>query len=184
MAGTTVLAYLNEHGEIAFVGSEKKKDADLFLLQQIRDRGFRQIFIDAPLSLPGVYTQPERYGDYFYREGDKAMKAMSPMFLGGLTARAMRLKASLSEEGIECFEIYPGALARQLELQQWNYKKQLEHLPAVVQQLSKVLAFPLASSALQSWHQLDALLAFHIGWRYLHQQHQCYGAADEGQIIV
>ena len=98
MAGTTVIAYLKS-GKLHFAQSQKKKDADLFVENWVAQHQPRAIFLDAPLSLPGVYTEPEAYDDYFYRAGDRLLRAMSPMFLGGLTARAMRLSRRLKATG-------------------------------------------------------------------------------------
>jgi len=184
LAGTTVIAHLNDRNEITFSESEKKKDADLFLKKYILKSDFRQIFIDAPLSLPGVYHLGPPYEDYFFRKGDKALSAMSPMFLGGLTARAMKLKSSLEKENIKVFEIYPAAFVKLLDLKKLNYKKQLKHLVEVIDCLEAEISFPIIKSEIKSWHHVDALMAFQIGWRYLNNLNETYGDAKEGQILV
>ena len=184
LAGTTVIAHLNGQDEITFSESEKKKDADQFLKTYILESDFRQIFIDAPLSLPGVYNLGEPYDDYFFRKGDKALKAMSPMFLGGLTARAMKLKSSLKKEDIEVFEIYPAAFAKSLDLKKLNYKKQVKHISEVVDVLQSEISYPIIKSEIKSWHHVDALMAFQIGWRYLNNKHETFGDPNEGQILV
>ena len=68
-AGTTAISYFNGDS-IVTEQSEPKKSADDFLLRMIESRKFSSIFIDAPLSLPGVYLGQSK-SDYFYRECDK-----------------------------------------------------------------------------------------------------------------
>ncbi len=180
MAGTTVIAY-PESGKVRLTQSEKKKDADRFLLQWVWAHRPAAVFLDAPLSLPGVYTQPEQYTDYFYREGDKAVSAMSPMFLGGLTARAMKLAAQLRDQGCQIYEAYPGRLARELELDRSRYKKDKAYMGPAASLLP--LGLPLAALP-ANWHQFDALLAYCTGLRYSNGEHLSFGSPQEGQIIV
>ena len=184
LAGTTVIAYYDDNQTVTFQISEKKKDADKFLLQCIGELQFTHIFIDAPLSLPGVYTNPQDYTDYFYRAADKTLKGMSPMFLGGLTARAMRLKAQLTTQTIQVFETYPAIHAQRFELKALNYKKQLAHLSAVIDFLQRELPFSFHSNLIKSWHHIDALLAFYAAYRYQHQTVDIVGLAAEGQIFI
>jgi len=184
MAGTTVIAAGNRASGIAFFQSEKKKDADLFILQWIKEQDTPPtLFLDAPLSLPIVYRKPNQSTDYFYREADRAVKAMSPMFLGGLTARAMKFKRQLTALGCAVYEVYPGHLAREWELKPLGYKQQKRHLPTVLEALQPHLPFPLAHSP-ENWHQVDALLAFISGYRFSQNTHHTFGAEAEGYIIV
>ena len=106
LAGTTVLAY-TEGEEIKILQSQKKQDADQFILNFLKISSPELVGIDAPLSLPGAFRALNN--EFFYREADKELNAMSPMFLGGLTARAMKLSASIP---IRMVEVYLGALAR------------------------------------------------------------------------
>jgi predicted nuclease with RNAse H fold len=183
LAGTTVVAFAKK-GQLHFAQSEKKKDADAFLRAWIAEAEPKLVFIDAPLSLPGVYTQPSQYNDYFYRAGDRKLRAMSPMFLGGLTARAMQLKAQLEQNGASVFETYPSQLAKALSLDAARYKKDKTYLAeATAHILSFIPDCTLASSP-ANWHQVDALLAYCSGWRYQNEQHKCYGELKEGAIIV
>ena len=85
-------------------------DADAFIHSEAIHLKPRMIFIDAPLSLPGIYWLGNGFRDHFFRQCDKEMNAMSPMFLGGLTARAMRLKAELKSTGCKIIETYPRML--------------------------------------------------------------------------
>ncbi len=183
LAGTTAIAF-PEEGHIRLFQSAKKQDADLFILDWARSWKPDKLFLDAPLSLPGVYNNKEHYVDFFYRQADKELKAMSPMFLGGLTARAMQLKAKLQEEGIEVLEVYPGYLARLLEFSRGQYKREKMHLPALAARVSAQLPYPLTVGELSSWHQFDALLALTSGYRYSRGQHLVFGDPAEGVIIV
>jgi predicted nuclease with RNAse H fold len=184
LAGTTVIAYQNKKNIVQFLISEKKKDADIFLINAVTKLQPKYIFFDAPLSLPGVYTMPNEYDDYFYRAGDRLLKAMSPMFLGGLTARAMRLKRTFVQQNIEVFETYPAIHAQRFQLKNLNYKKKLQYLPDVIQALQKLLPFPFNNQQITSWHHVDALLAFYSAYRFLNGEIELFGAEKEGSIWV
>jgi predicted nuclease with RNAse H fold len=184
LAGTTVIAYQNKKNIVQFLISEKKKDADIFLINAVTKLQPKYIFFDAPLSLPGVYTMPNEYDDYFYRAGDRLLKAMSPMFLGGLTARAMRLKRTFIQQNIEVFETYPAIHAQRFQLKNLNYKKKLQYLPDVIQALQKLLPFPFNNQQITSWHHVDALLAFYSAYRFLNGEIEQFGAGKEGSIWV
>lgn len=184
MAGTTVIAAPNEQRKIQFFQSEKKKDADRFIMEWVGGQEIPPpLFLDAPLSLPIVYRNSDGGSDYFYREADKAVKAMSPMFLGGLTARAMKLSHHLSTLGCTVYEVYPGHLARTWELNAHGYKKQKDYLPAVLEAIQPHLPLPLAQTP-ENWHQIDALLAFLSGYRFFQNTHQTFGSVTEGCIFV
>lgn len=184
MAGTTVIASLKD-GKIELSSSEKKKDADIFILEWTKKLAPQQIFIDAPLSLPGVYTGLPNCENHFYRQADKELSAMSPMFLGGLTARAMKLKKQLEARKIRVLEIYPAHLAKLLSLKEHGYKKQLNQIPAVLEKLAPQLeAFRWDTESVISWHHLDALLALLSGIRYSEKKHESYGNEEEGTIII
>jgi predicted nuclease with RNAse H fold len=184
MAGTTVIAWVGDSGQFHFRQSAKKRDADTFLLdwadQQERPG---QLFLDAPLSLPGVYRDPGHHSDYFYRAADKEVQAMSPMFLGGLTARAMRLVRDWRARGWLVHEVYPGHLARSFNLKELGYKKKASDLANVLAALQQKMP-GLPEAVPGNWHQFDALLAFCSGWRYQKGQHFTYGDPEEGLIIV
>ena len=184
LAGTTVVAFANNRSIVDFKTSEKKKDADKFLIKIVNELKPEFIFLDAPLSLPGVYTNPEKFDDYFYRKGDKILKGMSPMFLGGLTARAMRLKRAFENKGIKVIEIYPAIHAQRLELKAYNYKKQLQYIPDVLAILQHNLPLKVDWTSIKTWHQVDALLAYYAGSRYINGDAESFGDADEGMIWV
>ena len=115
MAGTTVIAHLHDE-QLTLTQSVKKQDADKFVLEKVAAIQPTHLFLDAPLSLPGVYRSLPDCDSFFYRKSDQAVQAMSPMFLGGLTARAMQLAHQLQNQGLEIIEIYPAKLAERLGL--------------------------------------------------------------------
>jgi uncharacterized protein len=185
LAGTTVVAYFDAATEqVHFRTAAPKKDADAFLLTTLAELRPALVFLDAPLSLPAVYTGQNGGKDYFYRAADRQLRAMSPMFLGGLTARAMQLKNKLQQDGITVFETYPARHAQRFSLKTLHYKQQLEHLPAVLDFLRLHLPFVFEAAAVRSWHQVDALLAFYTGVRFAEKTAEVFGDADEGQIWV
>ncbi len=177
LAGTTAIAYV-DNGKIKVQQSAKKQDADSWISEQITLRNASLIAIDAPLSLPSVYKGSPS-SDYFYRACDTALKAMSPMFLGGLTARAIRLKDSID---IPCIEVYPKALVVELFSSLEAYKKST---PTVEQigLLSQYLPHPIEEQVF-NWHQFDAVLAWLSGYRYTIGQAKPVGDPKEGQIYV
>jgi predicted nuclease with RNAse H fold len=183
LAGTTVLA-LFENGQVVISQSHKNEDADLWLIQQLTTVQFKgHVFLDAPLSLPAVYKGETSSGaDYFYRQADKSLNAMSPMFLGGLTARAMKLSAVLKQREIHCIETYPAALAAHLGFTGLGYKKDDAALPDLAFQLASLFQFQYQYIP-SNWHQFDAVLAMVAGIRYHQGIHQSFGAAEEGIII-
>ncbi|NJL75030.1 MAG: DUF429 domain-containing protein [Saprospiraceae bacterium] len=183
LAGTTVVA-IWDGKSLQIVQSKKKQDADAFLQAQIRQYQVSWIGLDAPLSLPGVYTQPTQYQDYFYRTGDRLLQAMSPMFLGGLTARAMQLARTLAAEGKYVIEVYPAALAKHFDLQALDYKNAATSIPKVLEKLIQLFTWLPNSLELENWHQVDALLALCSTSRYLHQDYLVFGDDREGVIIV
>lgn len=184
LAGTTVVAFANNRNVIQFKTSEKKKDADKFLIKMVEEIQPEFIFLDAPLSLPGVYNNPKKFDDYFYRKGDKILKGMSPMFLGGLTARAMRLKQQFENQGIKVIEIYPAIHAQRMELKSYNYKKQLQYIPDVISILDHNLPLKVDWKSIKTWHQVDALLAYYAGFRYMKGDAESFGDVEEGAIWV
>ncbi len=182
LAGTTAICWAENH-KIRFGQSQKKKDADQFIQDWAAGHSPKHIYIDAPLSLPGVYTSIAGCSDYFYRAADKALNAMSPMFLGGLTARAMRMKQQLQDNGIEVWEAYPGGLARQLPLDAGRYKKDNAYLTAASLVLAELTGLEMPEPP-KNWHQFDAGLAFLIGQRRLNGTAEPFGQEAEGFIWV
>lgn len=179
LAGTTAIAYVMAD-RVIFEQSAKKQDADLFLQQVVVDQSLDTLFIDAPLSLPKAYFGEGE--DFFYRACDRELKAMSPMFLGGLTARAMKLQSIWQSQGIQCYETYPGHTAKTLQLLELGYKKEKENIPHVLSRLQEELSKDLP--ALDNWHGVDAVLALGAALRFTRNQHEVIGDAQEGCIYV
>ena len=175
LAGTTVICFA-KNKQLHFLQSEKKKDADAFLKKYIHEINPGEIFMDAPLSLPGVYTKNGE--DFFYRKCDRAVSAMSPMFLGGLTARAMKLRAGFPN--VPFYEIYPAHLVRILFPENNIYKKDLI---GFCEMLKNELPIGFATTP-ANWHQLDAALGWLSGWRFKNKKAVIYGEKDEGFICV
>lgn len=178
LSGYTVICYAKE-SLLHFHQVEKKVDTDKWLLQHISELKLSTIYLDAPLSLPQAYFG---VGDnYFYRECDKETSAMSPMFLGGLTARAMKLKSQLT--GVVVIETYPAYLAKNiLDLSEF-YTKKRKYSGEMLSQLKPLLPIGLACDP-DNWHQLDALLCWISGYRDSQNTSITLGEEREGLIIV
>ena len=174
MSGNTVIAhFLNK--QIHFSQVEKKKDADAWLTKELETLQTDLVYLDAPLSLPAAYFGTGE--SYHYREADKITRAMSPMFLGGLTARAMSLKASLNN--LKFHEIYPAFFQSEL-IQSTHYK---EDIDLFIHDLAKIESFTLEEQP-TNWHQVDALMALLIGTRHQENRHRAIGNPTEGIIII
>ena len=181
MAGTTVITY-DDGNFLKQISSLKNKDADQFIIQAIEDLKPKNVFIDAPLSLPNAYFGKGQ--DYFYREADKELKAMSPMFLGGLTARAMKLKAEMEKSGIEVFETYPGALVRsRSDLLNVYDKKAKRPGEALLDVVVNLLGNYQIKAQPTNMHQLDSLLAWASGLRFAESRCEMVGNEEEGIIV-
>ncbi len=176
LAGTTAICYYS-NDNLTVICSNKNKSADKFIKSFVDEHVVSSIFMDAPLSLPKAYYQLGH--DYFYRDCDRTLKAMSPMFLGGLTARAIKLKNELSH--ITFYETYPKQLVRlQSKTLQKFYKKDLKEFGKLLR--SKI---PYSiNSDFKTWHHMDSILAWWSGYRHFHKNANRYGNEDEGLIIV
>lgn len=176
-AGTTAIAYLND-STLHFEQSKKGEDADLFLRSRIAAHQPHLVGIDAPLSLPAVYTNGGN--DYFYRKADRTLKAMSPMFLGGLTARAIKLKDWCKARDMDCHEVYPAGAVEHAYPGLASYKSDLkeanDHLLALTQLTWK--------GAPANWHQYDACLAYLTLVRLVEGRALSFGDANEGIMLV
>lgn len=181
LAGTTVVAtWLN--GNIELHQSQKKQDADKMLenvLAPICEETI--VAFDAPLSLPGVYRQLNGFSNFHYRKCDVELKAMSPMFLGGLTARAMSLAHKLSNTHVTFYETYPAKQAQRLNLSIFDYKKPTANYDAIREVLTKALNGSYLPK-LTNGHQVDAVLALITAYRIQEKEAQIIGDAAEGVI--
>lgn len=183
-AGTTA-AVMEVQGQLRVWQSPDGMDADCWLKDLIQEQQATVIYIDAPLTLPMVYGQSPHTtnSDYFYRQADRELRAMSPMFIGGLTARAIKLRAELAESGVALLETYPAALVRLLLPNLQGYKKSPATLSEFSEALQGLLPIQLQDQP-QNWHQFDAVLAWFSGYRHEASQSVLYGDAREGRIIV
>lgn len=172
LAGTTALA-LARDGRITLEQSVKGRCADTWLTGLLERHRPAVIALDAPLSLPGAYTG--RGTDHHFRQCDRACGAMSPMFLGGLTARAMALRAASAELGATWLETYPSRIA--LDRLGVPRDRQDELLPRL-RSLLPAWDFPDPQSA----HQRDALLALAAALLWVSGDGCAYGDPEEGLI--
>ncbi len=176
LAGTTVICY-NQDDKLHILQSKKKADADAMIVDWANKHEPKFIMLDAPLSLPSVY-KTNTGTDYHYRACDKELKAMSPMFLGGLTARAMKLRSQLSNFNI--LETYPKQVYMSRYANISGYKESLESFTKI---LSDRLPLPIALP-IENWHQVDAILAWLAGWHYSLDKSIIIGNTDEGLIYL
>ncbi|MEE4252864.1 MAG: hypothetical protein V2I50_02365 [Desulfuromusa sp.] len=169
IAGTTAICFAQQ-GKLKVLQTAKGKDADRFLSNQIEIIKPSFVLIDAPLSLPDAYFGKGE--DFFFRHCDRQLKAMSPLFLGGLTARAMQLASRFASTVF--IETYPKALAEHLQIS--HYKQQ----PINWKELEQQLPLPLEQPTSQ--HGYDAVLAWLSGYRYVTGQAMRAGTEAEGLI--
>ena len=176
-ADTTVISYCDSG--IAYFQSNTKEDTDTWILNWLNDhREIKYVFIDAPLSLPAAYYK--KGNDFMFRKADRKVNAMSPMFLGGLTARAIQLKQQLIKSEVKLVETYPA----QLELVLFGSKspKKRNWDPGRIEQLQIMLGIDVSEP--ENRHQYDALLAWVSAWRHRQGDALEFGDPDEGVIYV
>lgn len=181
LAGTTVVCR-EIHGALSFFRSVKGSSADLFLEKHFGEFPACLVGLDAPLSLPGVYRGLPGHTDYHYRAADRQLGAMSPMFLGGLTARAMKLKAILSTLGHTVIEVYPAGLLEELKIIS-SYKKKPGEYAQVIAAVERITLIA-APEQVQSSHDVDAFLAFVSAQRAFNGKAMAFGDTREGTITV
>ncbi len=181
--GNTVLCVVKNE-TVTWYQTPEKTDDDRFLYSHLSAINPQSIFIDAPLSLPGVFRLGEPFDDYFFRESDRQVRAMSPMFLAGLSARGIQLKDQLAKAGLTCYEAYPSYLARELGLKDNGYKELKSSLPTMEKLIKQYFYLDFPDYSLQNWHQLDALLTTLTGIRFYNNQHLTFGNPKEGVILV
>jgi predicted nuclease with RNAse H fold len=189
LAGTTVICYGNSNKTPQLFYCNKNEDADEFIHAFVRNYQTTQIGIDAPLSLPLVYANQFsdsgiQGSDYFYRQCDKQLGAMSPMFLGGLTARAMQLKHKLAAQVDSVFEVYPAAWVKQYNLNQHYNKKNTADISPFLNQVKQLLHnFPQPKN-FNSWHAVDAWICWSIACKKAKNEHTEIGNPLEGIIVI
>lgn len=178
-AGTTAICF-ERNNQLIIDQSKKDENADDFIIFYMNSIQPDEVFIDAPLSLPAVYN--DRGVDFFYRQCDREVRAMSPMFLGGLTARAMKLKKEYSPL-VSFYEAYPSKLIKCLDIDSALYKKKLNTLPVIVNKIHSMYNINLKEMP-TNWHQFDAFLTWITGYRFQQEVHHTYGNHEEGLILV
>jgi predicted nuclease with RNAse H fold len=137
------------------------------------------VYMDAPLSLPGAYFG--KGDDHFFRRADRLVGGMSPMFLGGLTARAIHLSERWRAMGISVFEVYPAALIKQ----EWDYLK-IPSGRAIPPHKLRLMAgtFTLPPPAPKDRHEADSWLCWLTGYRHQHGRSKTIGDQEEGVILI
>lgn len=180
-SGFTAAASYSSKGVVHVYQSVKGKDADAWLLALTQKLKPKSIAIDAPLSLPGVYRNLRSFDNYHYRECDRKTGAMSPMFLGGLTARAMQLTSKLKSLGMESIiETYPKMVCSTLGLDMTRYKKDAGYLNEL--NFSDYLTETQVSDTIINWHQWDALMALYACLKHQKGTASIVGNPEEGMI--
>ncbi len=182
LAGTTAVCF--HDGGLEFEQSQKGRDADEFIIEVVNRIRPVKIFIDAPLSLPGAYFEKSPDNEFFYRCCDRELKAMSPMFLGGLTARAIKLKHHFHETAIDFYEVYPRGLVNEMSKENEHFGQYYKSdLKAFADLLIKKFEIKLVAYP-ANWHQCDAMLAYLTGLRFMNGIQLRYGDPGEGLIYV
>lgn len=178
LSGKTAICFERD-GLLHVSLSAKGQDADDFCIKKIEALKVDMIFIDAPLSLPGAYFGKGR--DFFYRQCDRELQAMSPMFLGGLTARAMKLASLWRDQNIEVYESYPKMVWREISsnASKEDFLKVIQHISSYL----KLHALPDLAAQPRNYHEADALLAWIAGYRFLTNMAVIAGTKNEGQIV-
>ncbi len=185
LSGNTVICIFN-FGKIHFMQVDKDVDADAFILKAVQHFKPEHVFIDAPLSLPGKYRSLEKCDNFHFRKADLELKTMSPMFLGGLTARAMELKESIEALTIPVFETCPRKMASFMGLEAMGYKTgklALSHCRSALKSKMNP-SILLDCSEISTWHHLDALLATMSALNLVSGQEKVFGDKTEGCIYV
>jgi len=181
-SGFTCAAIMNGES-ISVYQAVKNKDADKWLKDLLEPMKPNVIGIDAPLSLPGALRGIKGSMNYHYRKADIEAKAMSPMFLGGLTARAIEISdwfKKATESNV--IEVYPKLIAQELQLDLKRYKKDNTYLPQAKHTLESVSSWKLGAVEVENWHQYDALMALRTAQRYLNEKANILGDKAEGLI--
>ncbi|MFN4233298.1 MAG: hypothetical protein ACK4IK_00680 [Bacteroidia bacterium] len=181
-SGNTAMCYLFNN-TLQFIQPKKGQDEVSEILKIIEQKHIQLIGIDAPLSLPGVYFNKVEFNDYQYRLCDKECKAMSPMFIGAFTARAIELKNLLESKGISVIEVYPKKLSEIMDIQKYYPLKKVSNVPdKLIEEIKDTIPFNIKN--ISNMHQFDALLCWLSTYRYIHQKHEVFGNKKEGLIIV
>ncbi len=181
-SGFTCIAFL-EGNKIHMHQSAKNNDADLWLKGLIQKYQPLLVGIDAPLSLPGALKGLAGFSNFHYRLADIEARAMSPMFLGGLTARAIELSTWMQNElPSHTIEVYPKLAAEALDLDMKRYKKDNTYLQNSLAILFERVHWMVDHLNISNWHQFDALLALYTAEKYSLKTASSCGNEEEGLI--
>ncbi|MCH1473341.1 MAG: hypothetical protein L7V85_05460 [Bacteroidia bacterium] len=174
LSGNSVIAHLS-NDQVQFIQVAKKQHTDSWLKSMLEEINPESVYIDAPLSIPSAYHGQGQ--NFHYRKADIETSAMSPMFLGGLTARAMSLKNSFKT--VAFYEVYPAFFQSKL-IKSTHYKKDIDLF--LLKLLEKT---PIhLNDTPTNWHQIDALMALLSGLRHQNNKHLEMGDINEGIIII
>jgi predicted nuclease with RNAse H fold len=181
-SGFTAAAWLDLEGTVHLEQAKKGANADQWLRDLTARVQPRLVAIDAPLSLPGVYFGTPECLSFHYRHCDQKVSAMSPLFLGGLTARAMEFKSwILAELAADVIEVYPKLIAQEIALDK-RYKKEASYLKEALAQLVDLLPGRVSPHEVENWHRFDALLALRAASKYAAGAAEKIGLETEGII--
>ena len=132
--------------------------SDSSFIKFVNDLDPDVIGIDAPLSLPDFTSE-----NYLYRKCDKELKALSPMTLGEITARAIYLKNNFTSSYI--FEVYPKTLLELLKINHKGYKRNSRLQKQIFDFLSEFYDLKFPHFDLNE-DDLDSILAVLILFHY------------------
>lgn len=185
LTGNTVIAIFKDK-QVLFLDVDKGVDADSFIYNAADHFKPGRIFIDAPLSLPGIYRNLPDCENYHFRKADLELQAMSPMFLGGLAARAIELSHKLKEMGCEVYETYPRVIANRLKLKLKGYKGNLMGLKSCRQKVISRFSDNISINAddITTWHHLDALICLMTALNMEQGDAETFGDLHEGMIYI
>lgn len=186
LSGNTVISLVKQN-KIYFIDVDEDVDADMFIYNAAKHFRPDVVFLNAPLSLPGAYTNTCSYSDYEYREADKQICSISPMIAGGITARAMALKDKLeSDFDSKVYETCSKAQAQNYDLLKKGYMTNQLNLFTcrnhISDQLSPKMMFRCQD--IKTWGHLDAMLSLITAMRFVTGQALPYGNNEEGLIYV
>nr|MBS0036643.1 DUF429 domain-containing protein [Saprospiraceae bacterium] len=177
-SGNTVIAAAVD-GSVVFYQVEKGADTDRWMEDLVEELKPELIAIDAPLSLPLGWCGGE--GDLFYRECDEELKAMSPLFLGGLTGRAVKFARQLKSLKIKVIEAYPKGFVN--HLLGGVHPQFTREIQQILDLLPKGVTLELEKKPTND-HQVDALMALVVAIRYEAGLANSFGKKEEGLIWV
>ncbi|MCH8555192.1 MAG: hypothetical protein LAT76_08545 [Schleiferiaceae bacterium] len=183
--GDSALA-IYSNGQILIVQPDEGVDSDAFSTQVIEQFAPEIITIDAPITIPGALTKTSGCFDYHFRQADKECGCISPMIIGGRTARAIELKSVWEKLGKEVYETSPRLLARDFGLREMGYRKTGLHLRncAALLKASFNPDINLAERDISNWTRLDALLALMTAMKIETKTATSIGNPEEGLIWV